>query len=332
MTGDDEDYQNDVGRMKAGLSEVDFDQLTLKQIDAHDRKARKASSKGKRARPKTSDERPRLKIEKHSPDKTVADLRAILGAAGGLFDRGKIVKMVDDQTRGGSVAHVMTPAASDHGDARGVPTLSGEGKGRQHRGSRRCAAASDCGHVSGLARLGPAPAQRHRRRAAPRRRRLHPHCPRLRPSDRHVVRGEHARRGRACPSEAGQGRRRQGAPRHPQPVPDVLLRRCRDDERGRRRHGGRYKPAARHGRKLLPRVASDRAMPSKPLACARRAVRRVADVRRRRGQGAAGPLHLRNSVRTPAIRHHRRRNTRGAGKAHRRCADRGRTGAVPRQF
>ena len=113
MTGDDEDYQNDVGRMKAGLAEIDFDQLTPKQIEAHDRKARKASSKGKveRAQPKASDERPRLKIEKHSPEKTVADLRGILGAAGGLYDRGKIVKMVDDQTRGGSVAHVMTPAA-----------------------------------------------------------------------------------------------------------------------------------------------------------------------------------------------------------------------------
>jgi hypothetical protein len=113
MTGDNEDYQDDVSKMKAGLAETDFDQLTTKQIEAHDRKARKASSKGKgaRPRPKTSDERPRLKIEKQSPEKTVADLRGILGEAGGLYDRGRIVKMVDDQTRGGSVAHVMTPAA-----------------------------------------------------------------------------------------------------------------------------------------------------------------------------------------------------------------------------
>jgi hypothetical protein len=112
MTGD-EDYQSDVGRMMAGLAEIDFDQLTPKQIEAHDRKARKASSrdKGKRAAPKTSDERPRLKIEKHSPNMTVASLRAILSASGGLYDRGKIVKVVDDQTRGGSAAHVMTPAA-----------------------------------------------------------------------------------------------------------------------------------------------------------------------------------------------------------------------------
>ena len=113
MTGDDDDYQKDVDRAKAGLAEIDFDQLTPKQIEAHDRKARKASIKGKveRAQPKTSDERPRLKIEKHSPEKTVAELRDILGATGGLYDRGKIVKMVDDQARGGSVAHVMTPAA-----------------------------------------------------------------------------------------------------------------------------------------------------------------------------------------------------------------------------
>jgi len=113
MTGDDEDYQNDVSRMKGGLAEIDFDQRTPKQIEARDRKARKVSIKGKgeRAQPKNSDERPRLKIEKHSPEKTVAELRGILGAAGGLYDRGKIVKMVDDQARGGSVAHVMTPAA-----------------------------------------------------------------------------------------------------------------------------------------------------------------------------------------------------------------------------
>jgi hypothetical protein len=92
MTGDDEADQNDVRRMMAGLAEIELDQLTPKQIEAHDRKARKASSKCKHARPKTNDERPRLKIEKQSPEKTVADLRIILGAAGGLFDRGKIVK------------------------------------------------------------------------------------------------------------------------------------------------------------------------------------------------------------------------------------------------
>jgi hypothetical protein len=63
--------------MKAGLAEIDFDQLTPKQIEAHDRKTRKATSKGEseRAAPKAGDERPRLKIEKHSPDRTVAALR-----------------------------------------------------------------------------------------------------------------------------------------------------------------------------------------------------------------------------------------------------------------
>jgi hypothetical protein len=74
MTGDDEDYRNDVDRMKAGLAEIDFDQLSPKQIEAHDRKTRKTTSKGKveGAAPKAGDERPRLKIEKQSPDRTVA--------------------------------------------------------------------------------------------------------------------------------------------------------------------------------------------------------------------------------------------------------------------
>ena len=69
MTGDNEDYQNDVGRMKVELAEIDFDQLTPKQIEAHDRKTRKATSKGKseRGAPKAGDERPRLKIEKQKP-------------------------------------------------------------------------------------------------------------------------------------------------------------------------------------------------------------------------------------------------------------------------
>jgi hypothetical protein len=123
MTGDDDDYLADVGRMKAGLAEIDFDQLTPRRIEAHDRKTRKATSKGRKeqAALKVGDERPRLKIEKQSPDRTVAALRGIFRAAGGLYDRGKIVKMVDDQTRGGSVAHVMTPAAlimAAHGASR----------------------------------------------------------------------------------------------------------------------------------------------------------------------------------------------------------------------
>ena len=43
MTGDDDGYLADVSRMKAELAEIDFNQLTPKQIEAHDRKARKTS-------------------------------------------------------------------------------------------------------------------------------------------------------------------------------------------------------------------------------------------------------------------------------------------------
>jgi hypothetical protein len=97
----------------AAAEAPDFDDLTPEEIEEHDRKAHKTQNKrkGKRTRQKVSVERPRLRVEKESPEKTVADLRRILGGTGGLYDRGKIVKVVDDQTRGGSVAHVMTPAA-----------------------------------------------------------------------------------------------------------------------------------------------------------------------------------------------------------------------------
>ena len=75
-------------------------------------KTRQKRKKGAKTNGEASDgEKPRLHIEKHSPEKTVAALRDIFAVAGGLYDRGKIVKVADDQTRGGSVAHVMTPAA-----------------------------------------------------------------------------------------------------------------------------------------------------------------------------------------------------------------------------
>jgi hypothetical protein len=102
-------YRDNLGAVEA----VDFDDLTPEQIEARDREASKAQNKRKRkgATVNSSDERPRLKIEKHSPEKTVAELRRILGTTRGLYDRGKIVKVVADQTKGGAVAHVMTPAA-----------------------------------------------------------------------------------------------------------------------------------------------------------------------------------------------------------------------------
>jgi hypothetical protein len=57
MTGDDEAYQNDVRKMMAGLAGIDFDQLTPKQIEAHDRKARKGSEQRQRRARTTEDQR-----------------------------------------------------------------------------------------------------------------------------------------------------------------------------------------------------------------------------------------------------------------------------------
>ena len=54
-------------------------------------------------------EKPRLLVERHSPDKTVAELRNILLRSGELYDRGMPVRLVPDQTQQGMVARVMTP-------------------------------------------------------------------------------------------------------------------------------------------------------------------------------------------------------------------------------
>ena len=54
-------------------------------------------------------EKPRLLVENHSPDRTVADLRDVLAAAGELYDRGVVVRLVFDQTQKGMVARMMTP-------------------------------------------------------------------------------------------------------------------------------------------------------------------------------------------------------------------------------
>ena len=53
--------------------------------------------------------RPRLLIENCNPHRTVAGLRDILAAAGGLYDRGVPVRLAFDQMQRGTVAQVMTP-------------------------------------------------------------------------------------------------------------------------------------------------------------------------------------------------------------------------------
>jgi hypothetical protein len=53
--------------------------------------------------------KPRLLIEKCSPDRTVAALRDILKGSPDLYDRGLPVRLVRDQIQGGVVAQVMKP-------------------------------------------------------------------------------------------------------------------------------------------------------------------------------------------------------------------------------
>jgi hypothetical protein len=55
--------------------------------------------------------KPRLQVEKANPERTVTALRDIFAAAGGLFERGRLVKVIFDPIAGGASAHVMTPAA-----------------------------------------------------------------------------------------------------------------------------------------------------------------------------------------------------------------------------
>jgi hypothetical protein len=61
--------------------------------------------------PKAKGQKPRLLIENCNPDLTVARLRDILAAAGGLYDRGVPVRLAFDQTQQGTVAQMMTPDA-----------------------------------------------------------------------------------------------------------------------------------------------------------------------------------------------------------------------------
>ncbi len=53
--------------------------------------------------------KPRLLVEDHNPDLTVAALRDILAEAGGLYDRGVPVRLATDQMQRGAVAQVITP-------------------------------------------------------------------------------------------------------------------------------------------------------------------------------------------------------------------------------
>jgi hypothetical protein len=55
--------------------------------------------------------KPRLQVDKANPERTVTALRDIFVNAGGLFERGRLVKVIVDPIAGGAVAHVMTPAA-----------------------------------------------------------------------------------------------------------------------------------------------------------------------------------------------------------------------------
>ena len=66
----------------AAAEAPDFDELTLEEVEARDRKVakrRQKRKKGGKAKAAAGDgEKPRLHIEKHSPEKTVASLRDIL--------------------------------------------------------------------------------------------------------------------------------------------------------------------------------------------------------------------------------------------------------------
>jgi hypothetical protein len=56
-------------------------------------------------------EKPRLLIEDCNPDRTVAGLRDILAATGGLYDRGVPVRLAFDQMQRGTIAQLMTADA-----------------------------------------------------------------------------------------------------------------------------------------------------------------------------------------------------------------------------
>jgi hypothetical protein len=63
---------------------------------------------GDQTKAASADDKPRLLIDRDHPERTVADLRDILASSGRLYDRGTPVRVVFDQSLGGSVAHSMT--------------------------------------------------------------------------------------------------------------------------------------------------------------------------------------------------------------------------------
>jgi hypothetical protein len=61
------------------------------------------------AAPETQCQKPRLLVEDCNPDCTLAALRTILAAVGGLYDRGVPVRLAFDQLQRGTIAQVVTP-------------------------------------------------------------------------------------------------------------------------------------------------------------------------------------------------------------------------------
>ena len=52
-------------------------------------------------------EKPRLRIDRSRPERSVSDLRDILAASGRLYERGMPVRVAFDRTLGGSIAHEL---------------------------------------------------------------------------------------------------------------------------------------------------------------------------------------------------------------------------------
>jgi hypothetical protein len=97
----------------AGRAAIGDDSLDDKIERAFERgreNPRRAPERGtaERAADASADGKPRLKIDRNHPERTVADLRDVLAKSGRLYDRGTPVRVVFDQSLGGSVAHSMT--------------------------------------------------------------------------------------------------------------------------------------------------------------------------------------------------------------------------------
>ena len=98
-------------------------------------------------------EKPRLLVERCSPDKTIAALRDILSGSGDLYDRGVPVRLVFDQIQKGMVAQVMKPELAGIESASSLSTMGLEEDQERRPNRGRCTAAAPvCGHVPRLAR------------------------------------------------------------------------------------------------------------------------------------------------------------------------------------